>query len=279
MVNLEQKIVVKVAFSTAEREKLETYFEKLMSKVDPSDPDYSKLEKETFLAIVRDIQAQRLPPNTRIPSRKNIVKYLKTVHNATGNWIVAFLSLLSPGSWTSTGGSFKLAEESGYDIVKMMIEKEYENGQATLLEIGAGYAGFKSDVPLGIKKLVEKAGDKMGNTIFAHFTNLTKWHDSLPKGVVEHPGYAARDILLLREEGVCSVDVIYSQCAAYFEPKIEKFVSGSAELLKSNGYLIFDAKPTDNEKICKTAEACYLQIEKIKELGGANGNLYVLRKP
>jgi RNA-binding protein YhbY len=48
MVNLEQKIVVKVAFSTAEREKLETYFEKLMSKVDPSDQIIRNWKRKLF---------------------------------------------------------------------------------------------------------------------------------------------------------------------------------------------------------------------------------------
>ena len=198
------------------------------------------------------------------------------------------LSYLSPGSWTSSGGSFKLAEDAGYDLTNIIVAKADETGEAGFVEIGAGYAGFRSNQVKGIKKLVECAGDRMGRTITADFTNLTEWHDGLPNGVREHPGYAARDIAELADAGVKLVDIIYSQVAADFEPRIGEFVRGSAELLKPSGLLIFNSAPEQqksfpagNERerlITETAASVGLQLERLVVLGGANGNLYVFKK-
>lgn len=147
-----------------------------------------------------------------------------------------------------------------------------------MLEIGAGYAGFRSEPAQGISKLVRSAGDKMGDGISAHFTNLTNWHTNLPRGVTEHPGYAAREILALKDDGVPNADVIYSQYAAYFDPKIDQFVEGSGRMLKTGGLLIFNSESSKEELIKNVALKSGLKDEKEVPLGGANGALHVLRK-
>ena len=276
LVNNLQRAVL--GFTNQEYANGRQYAETIISRINPANPNYSILEREANMGVRRDIQAQRLPPNVRVPSRRKPVKYLKTVHDHTGSWPLAARSYFSPGSWTSSGGSFKLADDAGYDLSNIMLDIVQQNGTATLLEVGAGYAGFKSESPAGIRKLVDAAGDQIGKNIQVHFTNLTKWHEQLPKGVAEHPGYVARDVGLLQQEGVRSADVIYSQCAAYFEPELEKFVAGSARLLNKNGYFIFNGPTAKHQVIVQTARESELKLEKQVELGGQNGNLYVFRK-
>ncbi len=274
-----EKLIEKLAFTPAEREEYHSSMEKLLSMADYKDKNYKLIKSELELAVIRDIQAKRLPPDVKVPSRKKALKYIKTIYYATGSLKLALRSLLYPGSWTSSGGSFKLAEEAGYDITEMMLKIEQEKGTAKLLEIGAGYAGFKSREHKGIRKLVEKAGDKIGKSIFAYMTNLTKWHEHLPNGVVEFSGYRAKDISMLKNKNLISnVDIIYSQCGAYFEPEIEEFVIASSELLSDGGMLIFNAKPSDNDKILKVAEKCNLKLQEKFELNNSNGNLYVFKK-
>jgi len=256
-----------------EYETLSRYKNKIMSRVDFNDN--FNLEKETEMGVYRDIQAQRLPPNVKIPSRKKPFSYVKTIYNNTNNLGLTFLSYLSPGSWTSSGGSFKLAEDNGYDITKIILDIEKEKGNAKLLEIGAGYAGFKSKEEKGIKKLANVAQDKLGNSVFAYFTNLTKWHNDLPKGVLEYPGYTARDIKFLKDE-LGNVDLIYSQCAAYFEPKINEFVKGAELLLNKCGLLIFNVDQYKEKEMLKNVDK--LVFENKFFIGGSNGTLYIFKK-
>ncbi|MBI4176669.1 MAG: hypothetical protein HY518_05665 [Candidatus Aenigmarchaeota archaeon] len=250
------------------------YVGRIMSRIPEDGHDRSPLEKETKMGVYRDIQAKRLPPNVKVPRRKDVLAYLNAIHDNTGSWALALRSYLCPGSWTSSGGSFRLAEEAGYDITGLMLYIESNAGSATLLEVGAGYAGFKSSEAKGVRKLADAAGERMGNTINAHITNLTDWHDGLPSGVIEHDGYAARDIDGL---GIAS-DMIFSQCAAYFEPRIDRFVAGASMLLNPNGLLVFNDQPVRERTVMEHAEGGYLKLEKRLELGQANGNLYVFRK-
>lgn len=269
---------ISAGLTEEEYERARRYVKDITSRIDANNPNYSALEREAQLGVVRDIQAQRLPPNIRIPSRRKPLDYLRTVHRHVGSLPLSIRSYLSPGSWTSSGGSFKLAEEAGYDICKIMLDIAQQNANATLLEIGAGYAGFKSEQPAGIKKLAMTAGDKLGKTVYVHFTNLTRWHRQLPDGIVEHHGFVARDIEFLANDGVTAADIIYSQCAAYFEPELGKFVTGASRLLKPNGYLIFNAPTMQHNTLVGMAYHLGLKLEKSLELGGENGNLYVFRK-
>lgn len=251
------------------------YFKSLiMSRMDQNDPNFSELENEVAMGIFRDIQAQRIPPNVKVPSRRKPLQYLKTIHDSAGSWTKAALCYLSPGSWTSSGGTFKLAEDIGFDITKLLLDLEKDKGKAGLIEVGAGYAGFKSKEPKGIKKLVREAGDKLGHTIHASFTNLTNWHNYLPEGVNEYPGFLAREIKLLGEP----VDIVYSQCAAYFEPRVREFIEGAAGLLRNEGLLIFNARPERKDEIAEEAEKNGLECKKKVALGEENGDLYVFEK-
>jgi hypothetical protein len=73
-----------------------------------------------------------------------------------------------------------------------------------------------------------------GESVFLHFTNLTPWHASLPKGVTEHPYVTAAGLGALENRGVQAgeVDIIYSQAAAYFEQDYTAFLRSAARLLK-----------------------------------------------
>lgn len=204
------------------------------------------------------------------------MRYLATVRNSTGSWPLAVRSYLSPGSWTSSGGSFRLAEKTGFDLVAYLMDCEQTTGSARLLEVGAGYAGLRSGGRDGIGKLVTAAGRTMGDTVFAHFTNLTPWHGRLPEGVIEHPGYAARDVHLLQDV-VGPVNVVYSQCAAYFEPNIGRFIDGAESMLTDGGMLIFNARPSVGADIAESADRNGLQGQTF-ELGEENGTVHVLHK-
>jgi hypothetical protein len=271
-----------ITLSKQEREKFERNRKKIISRIpDHLDKNsYEYLIKEIDMGLYRDIQAQRLPPNIKIPSRKKPLKYIKTMYENTRNLKTSLVSLFLPGSWTSSGGSFKLAEDASYDIIDLLSKREQENGKAVLLEVGAGYAGFKSQSPQGIHKLYKEVGEKLGKTIFVHFTNLSEWHNELPNGVTEHAGYAARDIEhLIKEANLNDVDVIYSQCAAYFEPFIGKFVESSSHLLNVHGKLIFNAPENKEKEILEKYECLPLDLELSERLEGeSNGTLYVFRR-
>ena len=58
-----------------------------------------RLEREINLGVCRDIQAQRLPPNTAVPSRlRHPVEYLKLMHSLTGDTLTTLSSYLTAGS-------------------------------------------------------------------------------------------------------------------------------------------------------------------------------------
>ena len=80
-----------------------------------------RLRNQVQMGVIRDIQAQRMLPNVPVPSRRNVLKYLDTVHQNTGSLQLAVRSWLSSGSWTSSGGSFKLAEDAGYDLAEDIV--------------------------------------------------------------------------------------------------------------------------------------------------------------
>lgn len=274
---------IKLGFTPQEYEKYVKNLGLILTRDAPfreffsTQPDYKPgdLEEKIAMGIQRDIQAQRLPPNVKVPSRRKPLAYLKTVYGQTHNLPVTLRSYLSSGSWTSSGGSFKLAEETGYDITRMMLDIEQKKGHAKLLEIGAGYAGFKTEEPKGIRKLVEKAKEKMGKTITADFTNLSNWHQTLPDGVTEHPGYLARNIASVP---IVGADIIYSQCAAYFEQKPFEFVAGAAFILNKNGYLIFNTPTLKVEEVKRAANKTGLMYELEREFGGENGTLLIFKK-
>lgn len=262
-----------------EHVKYRTALAHLTARLDQHDPEYSRLEREIALGILRDIQAQRLPPNVRVPPRSSPVAYLDTVHGELGSWVQTIQTYLSPGSWASSGGSFKLAEDAGYDLPEFLIGKARTGESAVLVEVGAGYAGFKSTEPKGIRKLVERVAGNPGTNVESHFTNLTQWHaEDLPAHVHEHPHLLARDIAMLSMQGVRSADVVYSQCAAYFEPRIGDFVTGAAMLLNPGGLLLFNADTAVDSTIRQRAATSGLQLEREVILGGMNGTLYAFRK-
>ncbi len=245
------------------------------------------LKSQLEMGVERDIQAQRIPPNVKVPSRRNIPVYLKTMYGIRKSLPFAFKSLFSSGSWTSSGGSFKLAEDNGMLIDELLGKIAIENDQANLLEVGAGYAGLygkesQEYTPRGIGKLMKKFGSQLGITVNAHFTNLTTWHESTSKGITEHWGHIASTIGQLEKEGIekGSIDVIYSQCAAYFDQHPELFIEQSSRLLRrtsAGGYLIFNGKTEHNHLIVKTARKNGFDAVGLINLGGMNGTLYIFK--
>jgi hypothetical protein len=266
------------ALSKDELKKFNEYEEILLSKVDINDSNYDTLKKELQMGIFRDIQAQRLPPNIKVPSRiRHPFKYINTLKEHVG-LKNAIIGIFGHGSWTSSGGSFKLADDSGYDILAMMKDTLNQKGSANYLEIGAAYAGLKTENLTGVNKLIKNFEGDLGDKVNIYFTNLTSWHKNLPNGVKEFPGYVAREIVLLNEKEHINPDLIYSQAAAYFEPKIELFIQGAGEILSPKGKLLFNGKITDDEKITSEAKNVGLDLEYKKDYGENNGNFYVFNK-
>ncbi|MGP9012765.1 methyltransferase domain-containing protein, partial [Enterobacter kobei] len=108
---------------------------------------------------------------------------------------------------------------------------------------------------------------------FLHFTNLTPWHESLPKGVTEHPYVTAAGLCVLEKQGVRAgeVDIIYSQAAAYFEQDYTAFLRSAARLLKGDGVLIFNHDPVLASAMDEVAWEQGLRLVRRKQMGGMNG--------
>lgn len=237
------------------------------------------------LAIKRDLQAQRLRPNVPVPPRRAVLSYLKTMRAETGSWKQALLSLLHSGSWTSSGGSFRLASVVDRDISELC-EVALQRGRGfKFLEIGAGWAGFATvdgGQPDGIAALARRFADRLGVDVELHFTNLTRWHNkgALPQGVVEHPYVTAAGLAAVEQQGIQpqSVDVIYSQAAAYFESNQANFILSAARLLKPNGVLIYNHSEEDTDVVKYAAEVNGLYLEHRHKMGGMNGDVVILRK-
>ena len=242
------------------------------------DKPSQRLEREINLGVCRDIQAQRLPPNTAVPSRlRHPVEYLKLMHSLTGDTLTTLSSYLTAGSWTSSGGSFKLAENHNIDLRQYINDAVQRNGNAVFLEIGAGYAGMATHTS-GIGKLADDFTPSLGKEVEIHFSNLTKWHDSLPVGVYEHAGLCARDISRLREQDIDKVDVVYSQAATYFETELPQFIHSISSLLNIGGRLVFNYPDERDDELRNLATRNGLELERTNLLGGCNGRLYVFEK-
>lgn len=58
----------------------------------------------------------KMRPNVPVPSRRKVIPFLKMMHQETGSMLKAILAFGFDGPWTSSGGSFRLAREIGFDI-------------------------------------------------------------------------------------------------------------------------------------------------------------------
>ena len=237
------------------------------------------------LAVDRDLQAQRLRPNVPVPPRRAVLSYLKTMRAETGSWLRAIQSLLHSGSWTSSGGSFRLADKMNRNLYDLCERTLSRKSSLTFLEIGAGWAGFggaQDAAPTGIAALAQRYGNRLGYDLNLHFTNLTRWHNrkNLPGCVTEHPHVTAASLAVLEQHGLQlgSVDVIYSQAAAYFEPDQARFVAAAAGFLAPGGTMIYNHQEKDAEIVRQTAAEHGLQFEHRLSLGGMNGDVVLLRK-
>jgi hypothetical protein len=67
------------------------------------------------------------------------------MHKETGSMLKAILAFGFDGPWTSSGGSFRLAREIGFDIAHHAKNIHHKNGTVTFLEIGAAWAGFRAE--------------------------------------------------------------------------------------------------------------------------------------
>jgi hypothetical protein len=239
--------------------------------------------RELRLGIARDIQARSLPPNIKVPPRRQALSYIRTVHRATGSLSHALVAMLHAGSWTSSGGSFRLAESLGVDI-PALAAMGLSHGGFSFLEIGAGWAGLHPSQQAveanDIAGLAQQFPSALGTRLRLHFTNLTRWHATLPPGVIEHPFTTAAGLLAVEPDGVnlSSVDMIYSQAAAYFEPDVETFMASAAALLRPGGVLLFNHKTEFSERVGGAAHRLGLQPSASQELGGMNGRVALFTK-
>lgn len=239
--------------------------------------------QELNLAVARDIQARQLPPNVPVPSRRRPVSFVSTVYGATGSARVALTALFRAGSWTSSGGSFRLAEAIGIDVLTLVADG-IERGGFTLLEIGGAWAGFHprqvDAASLSLAQLARQHRPELGRRLRLHFTNLTQWHQSLPVGVTEHPFVTAAGLSITAARGIepASVDLVYSQAAAYFEPDIRSFVEAASGLLRPGGLLAFNYPPEVDPEIRLAASIYELDLTRSTLLGGMNGRVALLTK-
>ncbi|MBL8579866.1 MAG: hypothetical protein JNK47_21895 [Mesorhizobium sp.] len=236
-------------------------------------PDAWKVLK---MGIKRDLQAQVLRPNVPVPPRRELLKYLGVMKRETGSLRKAIGSLFHDGAWTSSGGSFRLAEELGFDIVTEAERLIAANGGFRYLEIGGAWAGLKGDTtsqPRDIAGLARRFEDVLGRRVFLHFTNLTKWHSALPAGVMEHPFVTAAGLSIVERQSVPrnSVDIIYSQAAAYFETDPSSFMNAAGSLLRDGGLMIFNHQPQFTDEIARCAQKHGMSLLKSHVMGGMNG--------
>lgn len=238
-----------------------------------------KYKDEIKMGVLRDIQAQRLPANIKVPPRREVFNYLSRIKEVTGSNYLALLSFLSPGSWTSSGGSFKLARDSGIDLEKILIQRLASQEDVSFLEIGAGYAGSQLDND-GVFGLKNSSNLEVGKNTHLYFTNLTNWFETedLPDGIEEKPGILARNIGILEGE-IPKLDLVYSQCATYFEPNVFGFLGGLSQMLKLGGQAVFNVQNANAEIIEKRALNFGLKIiDEIIPGNTDNGILYHLEK-
>ena len=236
--------------------------------------------------VMRDLQARRLRPNVSVPSRRNPMKFVQVMRAETGSMSTALISLLHDGSWTSSGGSFRLAEQLGVDLPRLCEEILRRNGGLRYLEIGAGWAGLRSPlsngtVPRDVAGLAKRYQEQLGQSVHLHLTNLTPWHPDLPDGVTEHPYVTAASLKALVLQGVPShsIDVIFSQAAAYFETDHIAFLNAAMDLLAPGGTMIFNHRPELSDEIDAVLESHGIRAASRLQLGGMNGAVVRIDRP
>ncbi len=245
----------------------------------PNPDDWRSIK----MGIKRDLQAQVLRPNVPVPPRRQTLRYLDVMRRETGSVTKALVSLVHDGAWTSSGGSFRLAEELGYDLVQEAEQRLKQHGTFRYLEIGGAWAGLRGPetaTPRDVAGLAKHFGDALGRRVFLHLTNLTRWHQTLPNGVTEHPFVTAAGLSILQLQGVQpqSVDIVYSQAAAYFETDPQSFLDAAASLLRGSGLLIFNHQPEFSDQLAASAQANGLLQKTSRTLGGMNGTVVAFEK-
>ncbi len=235
------------------------------------------------MGVKRDLQARRLRPNAPIPSRRNPLRYLGAMLRETGSIFRAIGSFLHDGAWTSSGGSFRLAEELGFNLVQEAADRLKADGDFRFLEVGGGWAGLKTSVSPNARDMAGLArhfGEALGQTAFLHFTNLTRWHTELPNGITEHPYVTAAGLAVVDAQGVAprSISILYSQAAAYFETDVASFMSAASALLRPGGLLIFNIPPAQVVSVMNCARKRGLTLGKWRDLGGMNGIVVAFEK-
>ena len=236
--------------------------------------------------VMRDLQARRLRPNVPVPSRRNPLKFVRLMHTETGSLSAAVAALLHDGSWTSSGGSFRLAEQLGVSIPELCETTLRQRGQLRYLEIGAGWAGMRAPlsngmIPRDAGGLAQRYQQELGETAHLHLTNLTPWHERLPVGVTEHAHVTAAGLSVLELQGVArrSVDLIYSQAAAYFETDHVSFVRAACRLLAPEGTMIFNHRPAIGAEVDAIMAEHGVRCAGRIELGGMNGSVAHFQRP
>lgn len=241
----------------------------------------SNTDRILRMGIKRDLQARRLRPNVPVPSRREPLRFIRVMRAETGSLTTAIGALLHDGSWTSSGGSFRLAETIGTDMASLCDTALKRNGRLRYLEIGAAWAGMHDPSeadgrsPQNIAGLARRYHERLGGDVVLHMTNLTPWHAGLPKGVVEHPFITAATLQVLETQGVApgSIDIIYSQAAAYFETDYPSFLRAACRLLRPGGTLLFNHRSELAGEIDVLVARSGVRRKKRIDLGGMNGSV------
>lgn len=235
--------------------------------------------KKLCMAVKRDLQAKRLRPNVPVPARTNPLAFFTAMRRETGSVSKAIAAYLHDGPWTSSGGSFRLAQQLGVDLQQEAEGFVAQKKSFRFLEIGAAWAGYRNGLSrqtgIDIASLGDCFGDQLGQSVFLHFTNLTPWHGLLPDGVCEHPYVTAAGVRLLEKQGILpgSVDILYSQAAAYFETDYASFMKNASRLIAEGGIMIFNHRPEIGPNLDHLAAAAGLELTARIHLGGMNGDV------
>jgi hypothetical protein len=215
-------------------------------------------------------------PNVPVPSRRKVIPFLKMMHQETGSMLKAILAFGFDGPGHPAAVHFAWREKLGSTSPTMRKTFTTKTGKSPSWKlVPPGRVFALRNVP-AIRRRFPGFPGVQGATwesVFLHFTNLTPWHASLPKGVTEHPYVTAAGLGALENRGVQAgeVDIIYSQAAAYFEQDYTAFLRSAARLLKEDGVLIFNHDPVLASAMDEVAWEHGLRLVRRKQMGGMNG--------
>ncbi|MGE2082644.1 hypothetical protein [Enterobacter asburiae] len=166
------------------------------------------------MGVNRDLQAKKMRPNVPVPSRRKVIPFLKMMHQETGSMLKAILAFGFDGPWTSSGGSFRLAREIGFDIAHYAKNIHHKNGESHLPGNWCRLGGFSAlrNVPAIRRRFPGFPGSSGSNLGKAYSCTSLISHRGMhrcQKAWTEHPYVTAAGLGALENRGVQAGEVDY----------------------------------------------------------------------